>query len=173
SALPLPPQVYEGEWRQGVHHGQGSMHISDGNRYTGQWKLGKKNGSGTMTYPDGARYEGSWVDDHRHGQGTYSYSSGAVYDGGWEEGRMHGTGCYTSGSASRASSANSDSFLLSSGAVEARMAHLGGRTYVGEWADGVRNGYGTDTLSNGIIFEGSFKQDKKHGVGTLRSADGG
>lgn len=64
-------------------------------------------------------------------------------------------------------------FRCGDGCGHERIAYLGGRTYVGEWADGVRNGYGTDTLSNGTIFEGSFKRDKKHGVGTLRSGDGG
>lgn len=53
------------------------------------------------------------------------------------------------------------------------MTYVGDRTHVGEGADGVRNGYGTDTLSNGTIFEGSFKRDKKHGVGALRCGDGG
>lgn len=48
-------QVYEGEWRQGHHHGQGSMQYGAGNQYSGQWTLGKKNGFGKMTYPDGAR----------------------------------------------------------------------------------------------------------------------
>lgn len=48
-------QVYDGEWWQGRHHGQGSMRYGAGNQYKGQWKLGKKNGLGTMTYPDGAR----------------------------------------------------------------------------------------------------------------------
>lgn len=53
------------------------------------------------------------------------------------------------------------------------MAYLGGRTHVEKCGDGVPYGCGTDTLSNGTIFEGSFKRDHNHGVGTIKSDDGG
>lgn len=52
------------------------------------------------------------------------------------------------------------------------MVYSDGQTYVGEWADGVRSGFGTYTLADGTVFEGSFRQDKRHGAGTLRRAEG-
>lgn len=52
------------------------------------------------------------------------------------------------------------------------MSYIGGQTYVGDWDDGVRSGFGAYTLPDGTIFEGHFKHDLKHGTGTLRSADG-
>lgn len=52
------------------------------------------------------------------------------------------------------------------------MAYSGGQTYVGEWADGVRSGFGTYALPDGTKFEGCFKHDLKHGPGTLRRGDG-
>lgn len=51
------------------------------------------------------------------------------------------------------------------------MAYSDGQTYVGEWADGVRSGFGTYSLPDGTKFEGYFKQDLKHGPGTLRRGD--
>lgn len=51
----LSAQVYDGEWRQGRRHGQGSMQYDPCNHYSGEWRSGKKDGLGTMTYPDGAR----------------------------------------------------------------------------------------------------------------------
>lgn len=52
------------------------------------------------------------------------------------------------------------------------MAYSGGQTYVGEWAGGVRSGFGTYTLPDGTTFEGFFEQDLKHGRGTVRRGDG-
>lgn len=48
------------------------------------------------------------------------------------------------------------------------MAYSSGHTYVGEWADGVRSGFGTYTLPDGTMFEGYFRRNVKHGPGTLR-----
>lgn len=53
------------------------------------------------------------------------------------------------------------------------MTYSGGQTYVGEWADGVRSGFGTYALPDGTKFEGYFKQGLKHGSITLRRGDGG
>lgn len=52
------------------------------------------------------------------------------------------------------------------------MEYSGGQTYVGEWADGVRSGFGKYTLADGTVFEGQFMKDKKHGAGTLCRPDG-
>ncbi|CAN0492568.1 unnamed protein product, partial [Hapterophycus canaliculatus] len=50
----------------------------------------------------------------------------------------------------------------------ATMVYSSGQTYVGEWADGLRSGFGTYTLADGTVFEGFFRKDRKHGAGTLR-----
>lgn len=52
------------------------------------------------------------------------------------------------------------------------MAYSSGQTYVGDWAGGVRSGFGTYAFPDGTTFEGNFKQDLKHGVGTIRHVDG-
>ena len=50
---------YEGEWKDGNPHGQGtetkSSHV-----YVGEWKDGMKNGQGTYTSADGEKYVGVW-----------------------------------------------------------------------------------------------------------------
>lgn len=51
------------------------------------------------------------------------------------------------------------------------MSYSGGQMYVGDWADGVRNGFGTYTLPDGTTFKGYFKQDLKDGTGTVRRAN--
>ena len=47
--------VYEGEWKNGLHHGQGTYTWSSGKKYEGEWKDSKKDGQGTMTLNDGSK----------------------------------------------------------------------------------------------------------------------
>lgn len=53
------------------------------------------------------------------------------------------------------------------------MTYCDGQSYVGDWAEGVRNGFGTCASPDGTTFEGHFKQNVKHGAGTLRRGDAG
>eukprot|EP00953_Heterococcus_sp_UTEX-ZZ885_P037210 19131-Heterococcus_DN1.PRE.1 len=46
------------------------------------------------------------------------------------------------------------------------------RVYTGDWHGGVRHGRGEYALADGSHFEGIFVQDRKHGPGVLRTADG-
>lgn len=34
-------QIYEGEWKDGVPHGQGTLHLSKGKVVTGRWEKGE------------------------------------------------------------------------------------------------------------------------------------
>lgn len=47
-----------------------------------------------------------------------------------------------------------------------------GRTYEGEWVDGVAEGQGTMTWEDGSHYEGEWKDGTRNGQGTYTSADG-
>ena len=53
--------VYEGEFRDGLQHGQGTYRLPNGFEYTGEWVDGQITGQGVARYPSGAVYEGSFV----------------------------------------------------------------------------------------------------------------
>ena len=72
--------LYEGEYKDGEHHGQGTETYPNGEKYIGEWKDGGKNGQGTFTTPDGEKYVGEWKDNKFHGQGTYTFGKGE-FDG--------------------------------------------------------------------------------------------
>jgi len=57
----------------------------DGKKYEGEWKDGKKHGQGTLTWANGSKYEGEWKDGKRHGQGTLAWASGKKYEGEWKD----------------------------------------------------------------------------------------
>ena len=58
---------YEGDWHDGVRHGEGSFIHSNGMTYSGQWSNDQKNGEGEYTSPQGSIYVGSFMNDNKHG----------------------------------------------------------------------------------------------------------
>ena len=79
---------YEGGWKDGTYHGQGTMTYSNGDTYEGEWKDGKHNGQGTYTYSDGSKYEGEWKDGNKYGQSTMTHPDGTVQRGTWKQGTL-------------------------------------------------------------------------------------
>jgi len=53
---------YEGEYKDGTYHGQGTETWPDGDKYEGEFKEGKRNGHGVYTWSDGRKYEGEFRD---------------------------------------------------------------------------------------------------------------
>ena len=61
--------------------------------YEGEWKDVIEHGIGTMTYFDGGVFEGEWNDvGYRHGKGKYSWPNGDVYEGGFRGDKINGEG---------------------------------------------------------------------------------
>ena len=56
-----------------------------GSVYEGMFKNGCMHRQGTCRWADGDVYEGEYKNDKRHGQGAYRYASGDVYEGEWED----------------------------------------------------------------------------------------
>ena len=54
---------YEGEYKDGKYHGQGTYSVSDGTKYVGEFKNGKNHGQGTLTFPDGIKFVGEFRED--------------------------------------------------------------------------------------------------------------
>lgn len=86
---------YEGGWKGGRKHGQGTYTYAGGGKYVGDFVDDKRHGMGCYTYPDGDVYEGEFRFGRREGRGKYKYSKGECYEGEWLADRMHGKGKYT------------------------------------------------------------------------------
>ncbi|MEM7423375.1 MAG: 2-isopropylmalate synthase, partial [Pseudomonadota bacterium] len=54
--------------------------------YEGQFKDGKQHGQGTYTAPDGYEYSGEWVEGVIQGNGRAKFPNGSVYEGEFKEG---------------------------------------------------------------------------------------
>ena len=71
---------YTGEFKDGIRHGAGILHMPGGRKIVGVWENNEIT-SGTYTEPDGTVYEGQWLFRERNGQGTLTFPDGRKYVG--------------------------------------------------------------------------------------------
>ncbi|XP_017893211.1 alsin isoform X2 [Ceratina calcarata] len=142
---------YTGRWSEGKPHGSGRLEWSDGRKYVGQFHKGVVHGAGKMENPCQGVYEGQWKDGQQNGYGTMKYNNGDFYEGYFKDGLPHGHGVKKEGH-----------FMASVASV-----------YIGEWAAGVKQGYGImDDIMTGEKYLGSWNNGMKHGCGLIVTLDG-
>jgi hypothetical protein len=83
---------YDGEWENGMMHGEGMYQFSDGTKYTGTFAYNRSDELGSSTYSTGTTYTGRYKRGCYHGQGTLVCKQGSTYEGYWKKGKRHGTG---------------------------------------------------------------------------------
>ena len=81
AALPECPGIYDpNTW----HKCKGVYEHEDAFRYEGEFKNGMYHGQGTSTRMIGDKYVGEWKNGYRHGQGTMFLANGDVWAGQWK-----------------------------------------------------------------------------------------
>ena len=138
--------VYEGDWEEGKMTGKGKLIWTSGGQYVGDFSGGYLHGYGIFNGPDGSFYHGSWRMNIQHGMGKKQYCNSDIYEGSWKEGVQEGSGRY----------------LWSSG-----------NTYIGSWKGGKMCGRGVMKWENGDLYNGSWLNGLRDGSGVYRFADGG
>lgn len=82
---------YEGDFVNGLFHGEGVLTWKDETTYAGPFVLGKMKGeNGVKRYPKGhqiVNIRGSWDNNLPHGQVTVTYTNGDTYIGEMERGK--------------------------------------------------------------------------------------
>ena len=73
---------YEGEYKNGLYNGKGTMKWSNGHKYEGEWKDGERTGHGAYTWPEkrkgyGYKYEGGFLNGDYHGIGIWYFVGGS------------------------------------------------------------------------------------------------
>ncbi len=71
-------EAYEGDFFEGVVHGDGVKIWSDGSQYEGEYNSGRRHGNGKAVYHDGSMFDGMWKEDKREGSGKFDWSFGAT-----------------------------------------------------------------------------------------------
>jgi len=123
---------YEGEWKQGEHHGYGIFEFKNGSIYKGNWDCGKISGKGTMIFDNYSQYEGNWLNECMHGFGILKIKENFIYSGMWKNGKLHGG---------------------------ATVQYPNGDVYDGEWDLGKRYGEGTYMWANGDQYCGIWEDN--------------
>ncbi len=88
---------YEGNFKNGYRHGQGTYYYDIGDYYTGNFSENKYNGKGTYYYTNGERYDGEWRDQRYHGKGQLFHFDGLPEEGYWSLGKFLGPSTPPSG----------------------------------------------------------------------------
>ena len=83
---------YEGEWVDGVMHGDGQLRMGDGGSYEGTFENGSMNGVGMRRWPDGSTYSGQFANGELHGEGMYISAKGEQYEGTFQRNLREGQG---------------------------------------------------------------------------------
>ncbi|KAM3592760.1 uncharacterized protein V6R79_024628 [Siganus canaliculatus] len=160
-------QRYEGETRDDQFHGEGTAWFEGGHTYKGMFSKGLMDGSGVFTRADGLKYEGEFVSNTPIGQGTYTWPDGSSYVGMVYKGLRHGSGtykCATNGVSYRGQ--------WSQGKKHGKgvMFYNQDKTswYKGDWVKNDKEGWGVRRYPFGNIYSGGWKNNLRHGVGTMK-----
>ncbi|SVC57658.1 uncharacterized protein METZ01_LOCUS310512, partial [marine metagenome] len=159
--------IYKGEITNGKPNGFGILSYPyNENSVVGEWKNGKEWNT-KHTKKDGTIIE-------KFENGELVVSIGVLYRG-WRNAKV---GFYKEKWEGVESEDNEDfgkyEGEINNGIPNGQGTYTGsdGQKYIGEWKEGKWNGQGTETLHDGKKYVGEFKDGSKHGQGTETSPDG-
>ncbi|XP_028037343.1 junctophilin-1 isoform X2 [Bombyx mandarina] len=193
--------IYRGEWTQGSKGRYGVRQSTISNaKYEGTWANGFQDGYGSETYADGGTYQGQWMRGCRHGYGVRTSAPFGLASH-YRAASRHHRGSMSSltevGSASDPSERRTNRMDDARGGfVLARRSdrpsgrrgslfentkkglftdeHLDANiieTYMGEWKNDKRTGYGISERSDGLRYEGEWFENRKYGYGVTTFRD--
>ena len=88
--------TYEGEFKNGLREGKGTMNYNNGFIYEGDWKNDRREGKGLLYKEKDKlkkeRYEGEFKNGKIEGKGISYYSNGDKYEGEYKEWNKDGKG---------------------------------------------------------------------------------
>jgi hypothetical protein len=79
--------TYEGHWKGGLPHGQGTLKLANGDEYAGEFRNGKANGTGRYIDTTGEIYEGAFAGGRKDGRGVTTLPNGRTYGSLWIAGQ--------------------------------------------------------------------------------------
>jgi len=137
----------------------------DGSKYEGELQGGLRHGQGKLTYSDGTWFDGTWMLDRIEGYGAFYYESNKVsYEGEWKNNKREGNGVMYNEQVTHIGEGYLDRpFDRSENTWE---------KYEGEFKNDDWHGSGRLSLSNGDVFQGTFKKGVIQGKGTYMTGRG-
>ncbi|CAI8014759.1 Junctophilin-2 [Geodia barretti] len=160
-------QRYMGKWRQGVREGAGKETKKDGTEYCGEFTRDSRGPFGVLRQPNGVVFRGTWKEGVQHGLGTELYIDGGMYRGEYLNGMRHGHGTRSSSNYERSTTVETVSVNSSlDDSIENLASTLEDPSSVASTV--TSGGSASDPTSNAQIYEGEWKDDRRHGYGVLK-----
>jgi hypothetical protein len=159
--------IYRGAVRGLQLHGKGEYE-SKAFKYQGEFKDGLKHGNGTYVWGNGDRYEGEFVEDKPSGKGKWQFANGDTYEGELKAGVITGRGVYVTRGGDRIEGSFTSG--IANGVGIYRFAS--GDRYEGEMVGGRLQGKGRYYTKGGDRIEGTFADGKPQGKGIYFFANG-
>ena len=149
--------IYEGETRDGIIYGKGTLTRKDGTVYEGEFKDGKFNVRVKIFYTDGSVYEGEFANNQMNGRGTLLWVSGASYTGDFVNDKYHGKGVFTWADGSKYAGDFTDDQITGEGSF---YDTAGQKIYSGGVKNAAFHGKGTEfsILDGSVIRKGTYKE---------------
>lgn len=159
---------YDGNFAQDKPDGNGKYHFANGDTYEGDVKAGVIAGRGTYSTKNGDTFEGSFFSGKPHGVGVYRFANGDRYEGEMDQGRLQGKGRYLSKGGERIEAPFVDGKAQGIGTY----VFANGDRYEGEISNGVLSGQGVYHYKSGMRYEGEVRQGQPQGKGVFWFLDG-
>lgn len=156
-------RYYEGEFKDGLMHGQGRNVAANGAVFEGEFKQGMASGQQKVVFANGAVYEGRMSQDMFSGEGSFRYRSGEVYQGQFEMDDFSGYGQLTG----QGEYQYSGQFKYGVYHGEGAILYENGDKYRGSFANGKLNGQGVYTSEDGTVYRGEFVDGQFTGQGAI------
>jgi hypothetical protein len=174
--LEMSTEIYQGEWKNGEKEGFGVFKIKpnarrgrEGYTYEGEWKDGEMSGYGRSVHANGDSYSG-YMDEQFDGYGVYvHFNEGIVHKCEYKKNLRNGFGTCESANMSYSGMYKDDKFVRGRGTIRSPTG-----VYTGDLKGDtkLKHGNGTYTYTNGDVYEGQFKNNKRYGKGKLTLLDG-
>lgn len=150
--------IFQGQFLEGELEGHGTWTVGNIIIYEGNWKKGKMHGHGKQIEHDKI-YVGEFCYGKKEGFGRYFRNNGNIDEGQWKDKKPPET-------EEQNTADGSDEGEICEGEVpELGRNALVGVIYEGEWKDGKRHGKGKWAFEDGGMYEGEFSKGKLGGFG--------
>jgi len=147
--------AYTGVFDQGRQTGDGRMEYANHDIYDGQWKNGIRHGQGKMISQDGV-YIGQFCKDLKDGKGRMEYCDGGMYEGNWSLGKRHGKGAWSNHIKPGYVASYSGDWVYDVREGNGELLFNTGDKYSGPIVAGQPHGHGRMLLESGVIFDAKF-----------------
>lgn len=160
--------TYVGYVSNGAPHLYGELWWGTESYYVGGFSRGIKSGVGCQVLSNGEIYSGAFRQDVWNGYGSYYFADGSVLDGFFKDGEIDNPiywgekKCVPSHSGDPS---GTSSFTYDGVGIQFDLSS--GSIYNGQWKEGKKHGKGILFYGDGSHFRGNFFEDRIEGPGTL------